>query len=257
LSPPGVDAGSQWLPPGGITERLDRVSSWRRLWLRVPLAPGRRARWLWSHGGYDVEGHEAAAQREHSTDRFAAAHSIMRVALDRPGPWPVPPGPGGEPVQPLDVDRWSDYALVIAYLDEADGRRLASMQAAVFAAAEAGWVPVGGSGGSVQLEGFTLESAEPAEPAVLEQHGRGGVRIELAGRPSRWVHHTWIRCSPAAAAIVVERGGDVRRVAFGDVALWIGVAWTDETEPIVRALGAASDELAAIRPAAWRVRPHR
>jgi hypothetical protein len=29
-------------------------------------------------------------------------------------------------LQPLDVDRWSDYALVIAYLDEADGR-LASM----------------------------------------------------------------------------------------------------------------------------------
>ena len=87
----------------------------------------------------------------------------------------------------------------------------------------------------MQLEGFTLESAEPA---VLQQAGRGGVRIELAGRNSRWLHHAWIRCSPAAAAVAFERGGDVRRVAVGDLALWIGVAWTDETEPIVRALGA-------------------
>jgi len=38
-------------------------------------------------------------------------------------------------VQTLDVDRWGEYALVIAYLDEVDGG-LASMQAAVFAAAE-------------------------------------------------------------------------------------------------------------------------
>jgi hypothetical protein len=122
------------------------------------------------------------------------------------------------------------------------------------AAVDDGWVSVGGSGGSVQLEGFTLESAEPV---VLQQHGRGGVRIKLARRTSRWLHHAWIRCSPAAAAVVVERGGDVRRVAVGDAALWIGVAWTGQTEPIVRALDAASDELAVIRPAAWHIRPHR
>lgn len=253
MPPPGARPGTQWLPPGGVVERLDRVPSWQRLWLRVPRTPGRRERWLWSHGGYDVEGEEAAAQREHSMARFAAAQSIMRAALDRPGPWPVPPRPGGEPVQPLDVDRWGEYALAIAYLDEVDDG-LASMLAAVFAAAEGGWVSVGGSGGSVQLEGFALESAGPA---MLQQHGRGGVRSELTGRTSRWVHYTSIRCSPAAAAVVVERGGDVRRVAVGDVALWIGVAWTDETEPIVRALDAVNDELAAIRPAAWHVRPRR
>ena len=74
------------MPPGGVAERLDRVPSWQRLWLRVPLTPDRRERWLWSHGGSDVEGHDAVAQREHSTARFAAAHSIMRVALDRTGP---------------------------------------------------------------------------------------------------------------------------------------------------------------------------
>jgi hypothetical protein len=43
-----------WVPPHGITSRLDRVPAWVRLWYATPLLDRYAHAWMWEHGGYDV-----------------------------------------------------------------------------------------------------------------------------------------------------------------------------------------------------------
>jgi len=52
--PPGVRPAWNWIPPGGIRPRLERVPAWVRLWYRAPVADRYAYGWMWRHGGWDV-----------------------------------------------------------------------------------------------------------------------------------------------------------------------------------------------------------
>jgi hypothetical protein len=53
-SPPNRLPAWNWLPPGGIRPRLDRVPHWVRLWYRTPFIDRYAHAWMWRHGGWDV-----------------------------------------------------------------------------------------------------------------------------------------------------------------------------------------------------------
>jgi hypothetical protein len=52
--PDNVLPAWSWVPPAGITARLDRVPAWVRFWYATPLLDRYAHAWMWEHGGYDV-----------------------------------------------------------------------------------------------------------------------------------------------------------------------------------------------------------
>jgi hypothetical protein len=52
--PAGVRPAWNWIPPPGITPRLDRVPLWARLRYATPFVDRFGYAWLWYHGGWDV-----------------------------------------------------------------------------------------------------------------------------------------------------------------------------------------------------------
>lgn len=53
-APAGVLPGWNWLPPPGLTQRLDRAPRWVLLWRATPLIDRYACAWMWRHGAYDV-----------------------------------------------------------------------------------------------------------------------------------------------------------------------------------------------------------
>jgi hypothetical protein len=120
---------------------------WVRLWSRAPLrAFGRFEGWLWDHGGYDVEGPEATAERERRAALYQAQEAVIRGSLDNPGPWPAFTTVRTQNVEVIDVDRYGGFAVVIAAVEDdvlGDGLML---HATVFRKEKDGWRSRGGGG---------------------------------------------------------------------------------------------------------------
>lgn len=53
--PPGRKPGWDWVPPAGARPRLDRVPRWVRILFWTPFLDRYAHRWMWFHGGWDVD----------------------------------------------------------------------------------------------------------------------------------------------------------------------------------------------------------
>jgi hypothetical protein len=46
--------GQDWLPPNGLSPRLDRMSWWVNAWSRIPLIDRYADVYMWNHGGWET-----------------------------------------------------------------------------------------------------------------------------------------------------------------------------------------------------------
>ncbi len=217
---------------------------WRvRVWSRPPLrALGRFEEWLWEHGGYDVEGPEAVAQRERMTARDEALDAALRAALDDGGPWPARTTVRTQDVEVLDVDRYDDLALVTAAIADVvtDDRPL--LVDKVFRREEGLWQSRGGSGSGSGSDPLLArrEWQEPDQPlrlAGLGWYSRGDKRR------SKPVCHGTLACSPLVTTVIVERPGNHREADVSEGAGWIGMVWRQGSEPRVTAFDAEGNQI--------------
>lgn len=258
-APEGTRAGKDWVPPGGATERLDRMPWWVRAWSRPPLrALGRFEDWLWVHGGYDVEGPKATAERERLVARDEALDRMLQAALDASGPWPAGTTVRTQDVEVIDVDRYDDLAVVTAAIaDDSTGEGPLLVER-MFRWEEGGWRSLGGWGSGSGSDPLLVrqEWRDPEHSLQLHSLGwsrRGGKR----GR--RVICHATVLCSPAVISVTVERPTRHRRADVTKGPGWIGIIWPQGFEPRVTALDAASHQIGVLGPEEFRdsARGHR
>jgi hypothetical protein len=231
-APLGVRAGSDWLPPGGISERTDRLSLWRRVWLRVAHSSHQRAEWLWFHGGYDVETRVAAAEREQHVAEQLELQRIARMAIDLPEPWPIAVNETDN-TQVLDVDRYDNAAAVLARTNDNEHGSL--LHSLVFFADGIDWRYAGGAGGGGQAPVEHLAVGTLGSLSVHAEHGR-----------SDRICHGAVRVSAEATTVVVDRVGGPRTFRVAGAAVWFAVLWRPGSQPTVRALDGDGTELAVL-----------
>jgi hypothetical protein len=207
---------------------------------------------LWTHGGYDVEGAEATAERERRTARYDAQHAVIRSALDQPGPWPTTVVTRTEPVKPVDVDRYGDFALVVAAIDEDADTGRPTLQVRAFKRVADGWEFCGGSGSGSGSDPLDARSSSKMSGTALMSGGSGWSALEDGrGKPHGLCHAT-VLCGSDVVAVTVDRSGDIRRADVSSGPGWLGIVWPEGFEPAVRAFGAAGDEVSALGPEEFR-----
>lgn len=250
--PEEARAGKDWVPPGGATERLDRMPWWVRAWSRPPLrALGRFEEWLWKHGGYDVETPGTAAQRERLTARDEALEAALQAALDEDGPWPARTTVRTQDVEVVDVDRYGDLALVTAAIEDGGGDDGPLLMENLFHREEGIWRSLGGSGSGSGSDPLLArrEWREPQQSLRLSGPGRhspGGKR------GSKDFCHATLNCSPAVSSVIVERPGNRREADVSEGAGWIGIVWPAGSEPKVTALDTAGDQIGVLGQGEFR-----
>ena len=240
------EPGKDWVPPGGARERLDRMPWWVRAWSRFPLRPiGRFEAWLWEHGGYDVEGPRATAERERRSAAYEALDAVIRPALDEAGRWPAATTVRRQNVEILDVDQYNGFAVVVSAVEEDVGGHGPMLRTSVFHRAESGWRSQG-AGGSGWGSDPLLNRQRWRTPApTLSVSGTGWRALE-AKRRATGVCHATVLCSPAVTTVIVNRPGDSRTADVSKGSGWIGMVWPEGSEPTVTALDADGIEVGAV-----------
>jgi hypothetical protein len=251
IAPEGKRAGRDWIPPGGAGERLDRMPRWVRVWSHTPLrAIGRFDEWLWDHGGYDVEGPEAIAQRERRDALYQAQHAVIRGSLDGPGPWPARTTVRTQNVEVVDVDRYGGFAVVIAAIEDHVLAGVPMLEASVFHEEESGWRSHGGGGGGSGVDPLLVRQRWKDPTRVLRMSGPGWGRLDEKRGP-KGVCHATLLCSATVSSVVIDRPGDRRTVDVSEGSGWIGIVWPQGSEPGVKAFDAETRELARLEPSAF------
>lgn len=251
-APERARAGKDWFPSGGAIERLDRMPWWVRAWSRSPLrALGRFEDRLWDHGGYDVEGPEATAERERMNARDEAFDSMLEAALYADGPWPAARTVRTQDVEVIDVDRYDDLAVVTAAIADdstGDGPLLVE---SVFRWEKGRWRSLGGWGSGSGSDPL-LERQKWGDPEHSLQIIGLGSNSPGGKERRRVVCHATVLCAPAVNSVTVERPTSHRRADVSEGPGWIGIIWPQGSEPRVTALDAASEQIGVLRPEEFR-----
>jgi hypothetical protein len=203
--------------------------------------------WLWQHGGYDVEGPDATLERERLTAQYEAQDTVIKAALDRPGPWPMSSTVRTQNVEIVDVDRYDDLAVVTAAVAEAPGGHGPTLRASVFRWEDGTWKWLGGGGvGSRSDPLFARqESGDNDRGLRVASKGWHGPRQRGGFKPAC---DAMLWCSPAVSSVRVDRPSHRRVADVGTGPGWIGIVWPEGSEPSVSAFDAAAKQVAVLAP---------
>ena len=204
--------------------------------------------YLWEHGGYDVEGPRATAEREARSVRYEKQQAVIRAALSQAGPWPASTTERTQNVEVLDVDRYGGFAVVIAAIeDDALGVVGPMLNASVFRSDDdnGGWRSVGGGGSGSGSDPLVRRPQWRDATKALTKSGTGWSALDDQ-RGRKGVCHAEVLCSPSVNTVIVDRVDDRRVADVSRGSGWVGLVWPEGQEPTVTALDATGQKLRVI-----------
>lgn len=229
-----------------VMRRLDRVGWLRRIWLSLAARRDRRTEWLWEHGGYDVETPEERERRVRRSARDTLEMTAIRAALDDAGRWPAAKSTRTANVEVVDVDRYQDFAVVVAAIAAPARGPGPALCRTVFRREGESWRVLGAGAGGSGVDPL-LERAACTDPLAIRS--RGWVRLPH-DRRKRLCHAT-VLCSSAVVRVLVRRPGSERDAVMTGAG-WLGVVWPQGSEPSLAAVDAAGKQIAALPAGAFR-----
>ena len=171
---------------------------------------------------------KAEARRSHACRRLGpwGAQKALRANKS----WPTQKRAAEEAFEPLDVDRYGDLGFVVA---SHEGR----LRTYWFVDRSGRWEYYGGggTGGSGAFE-RSRRSPIGADRAIWCSQGGSSGRMR----------NVVVRCIPDVQIVTVERPEGIRR---GDVSAGpgcVGIIWSEEIDPVVKAFSSAGAEIGSV-----------
>jgi len=162
-----------------------------------------------------------------------------RAVLDLPGPWPTVKTKRTEAFEPLDVDHYGNFALVLGHVTKEEPPGFASRCHVLFRLGPGGWESRGGGGGGGG-DAFEQRSgrAWADRPFALECGG-----WSFLGRDAPGLCSLMFLSAPNVATVVVDRREALRRVEVSRGPGFVCAVWVQGDEPTITFLDSVESKL--------------
>jgi hypothetical protein len=163
---------------------------------------------------------------------------LVLTLIESPGPWPVSVARSNGICVPLDVDRYGDLAMIVAF-GPLPGVETEGVAGATFAKDRTGtWRRRNGGGSGYRSNERSHVPDETSCELLLKVHAGWG------SHPTDAI----FLCGPEVARVDVKRRNSLRTADVSEGPGWLGIIWPPDDPPLVRAYDAGGEGVFAWAP---------